>query len=269
MSDNTNLLNTNNYNMKLDSKNLIIFEYNKLLNEYMSHIIKQLVIKDSVHYLFIVNRGFDLLKNIFISFFYYTKNLELTVHHLRKSYLYYTEFIGQVGEDSNSFLQLNSKDACLFVYKKTIYEINDEYKKNFELSKKEQETFFDIKENIFIFTKILKLICLKYIQPENKFLEKNNTIYFKNIKQFMVKIINELKKSDFKKDQDINDIYNFINYVENNVVHLDKIQQLLIVFLKKSNSHEIDSMKLCKLLLNIEENNNQTSIKFINKLFRK
>ena len=61
----------------------------------------------------------------------YTKNLDLTVYHCKKAYLFYVEFIGQIGDDNNSYLQLNSKDATLFVYKKTIFEINNEYRKQF------------------------------------------------------------------------------------------------------------------------------------------
>ena len=30
----------------------------------------------------------------------------------------------------HAYLQLNSRDATLFVYKKTIYEINNDHKKN-------------------------------------------------------------------------------------------------------------------------------------------
>ena len=94
--NNKNILNTDNYKKQVDDKKFILFEYNKLLNEYISHIIKHLVINDNTHYLFVIQRGFDLFKNIFTMLLHYTKNLELAVHHLRKSYLYYTEFIGQV-----------------------------------------------------------------------------------------------------------------------------------------------------------------------------
>ena len=69
------------------------------------------------------------------------KNINLVSFHLRKSYLYYAEFIGQIGEDSNSYLQLNSKDACLFVYKKTIYDINEEFKKRFEDDDRKETDF--------------------------------------------------------------------------------------------------------------------------------
>ena len=70
-----------------------------------------------------------MLKNVMNVLFLYTRNTELIYKHLNKSFLYYIEFIEQIGEEGNSFLQLSSKDAMLFVYKKTIFDINIEYKK--------------------------------------------------------------------------------------------------------------------------------------------
>lgn len=264
-----NILNTDNYKKDFDDKKFILFEYNKLLNEYLNHIINHLVIKDNTHYLFVIQRGFDLFKNIFITLLHYTKNLELSVHHLRKSYLYYTEFIGQVGEDSNSFLQLNSKDACLFVYKKTIYDINEDYKKNLELTKKEKQDFFNIKENIFILTKIIQLVIDSHINKErNLFVDEKSLFYIKSIKQFMGKITTELKKNSFKTDKEFNNIYNFIYFVENKNIEMDRKKQLLYHFLKKNNTMKIDNLKLCKLIF--QDNCNELSpIKFINKLFKK
>ena len=61
----------------------------------------------------------------------YTKNLDIIYHNCQKAYIYYIEFIGQIGDDNHSFLQLNSKDAALFVYKKTIFEINNDARKDF------------------------------------------------------------------------------------------------------------------------------------------
>ena len=196
--NNKNILNTDNYKKQVDDKKFILFEYNKLLNEYISHIIKHLVINDNTHYLFVIQRGFDLFKNIFTMLLHYTKNLELAVHHLRKSYLYYTEFIGQVGEDSNSFLQLNSKDARLFVYKKTIYDINEEYKKKMELTEKEKEQFSILKKNIYLLTKIMQIMVESHINKErNLFIDKECSSHIKGIKQYMGKITTELKKKFF------------------------------------------------------------------------
>ena len=47
----------------------------------------------------------------------------MSILYCKKTLRYYIEFMGQLGEDGNTFLQLNSKDAVLFVYTKTIFEI--------------------------------------------------------------------------------------------------------------------------------------------------
>ena len=65
----------------------------------------------------------NTLKHIFNTLLLYTKNLNLTVYHCKKAYLFYVEFITQIGDENHSFLQLNSKDAVIFLYKKTIFEI--------------------------------------------------------------------------------------------------------------------------------------------------
>ena len=82
----------------------------------------------------IVTKGIESISHIFTFILLYTKNLELTVYHTKKSYLYYNEFINQINDENNSFLKLNSKDAILFIYKKSIFEINK--KKGFVIDKK-------------------------------------------------------------------------------------------------------------------------------------
>ena len=66
-------------------------------------------------------KGVESLTYIFNMLIMYTKNLSLTYYHCEKSLFYYIEFIGQIGDDNHSFLQLSSKDAILFIYKKTIF----------------------------------------------------------------------------------------------------------------------------------------------------
>ena len=262
---NKNILNVNNYNSKLENNEIIMQEYNVLINEYLSHISKQLLIKDNIHYLFVINRGIDLLKNIFIILLHYTKNLELVIHHLRKSYLYYTEFIGQVGEDSNSFLQLNSKDACLFVYKKTIYDINEDFKKKYELTEDEKKQFFNLKENIYLYTQIIKIFCKNYIDGDNIFLKDNRDIYIKTLNNFMLKILNLLKKI---KKENYEIIHLFIDYIECKNFLLERKQTLIYHFIKKMIVSDINIGKIYKLAVDDENYVLLTPIKFINKLFR-
>ena len=54
---------------------------------------------------------------------HYTNNVTFTYYHCEKGIYYFTEFISQI-ENENSFLKLSSIDAIIFVYKKTIYNIN-------------------------------------------------------------------------------------------------------------------------------------------------
>ena len=95
---------------------------------------------------------------MFSNIFYYTKNLELSFYHTQKAYYIYIEFIEQISDDNVTFLQLSSKDAILFVYKKTIFELNNECKKNNkELSLEEQ----NILGTVNLYINMYKKICIK------------------------------------------------------------------------------------------------------------
>ena len=55
----------------------------------------------------------------------------MALHHSEKSILFYVEFITQIGDENHTFLQLNSKDAIIFLYKKTLFELDEEYVSSF------------------------------------------------------------------------------------------------------------------------------------------
>ena len=101
------------------------------------------------------------------------KNLDLSIHHCDKSTLYYVEFIEQIGNDTNSYLRLNSKDASLFIYKKTLFDINNEYRKQFNLENIDKQImcFVELVSNIInIFIEdILKknLKNVSYLERDN------------------------------------------------------------------------------------------------------
>jgi len=74
---------------------------------------------------FIILRGLETTTHVFKYVLVYTQNLEAAFHHAQKAIYYYLEFITQVAEQKNAFLQLSSRDAITYVYKKTIYLINN------------------------------------------------------------------------------------------------------------------------------------------------
>jgi hypothetical protein len=89
----------------------------------------------------------------------YTNNLELTLFHTQKSILYYIEFISQIGEDIQNHLKLTTKDATLFIYKKTIFDINEEYKQTYQESPSTKETI----KQLDIYINVYNTILIHYI----------------------------------------------------------------------------------------------------------
>ena len=132
-NNSNNIFNVDNYKKNnlttIKNSNILILFIN-LINDFILYFVESIEVKNMDYYNYILIRGIESMKHIFNLLFIYTQNLELIIHHLKKSYLYYVEFLNRIGVDKNSFLQLNSKDAIIFVYKKTIFDINTEFKKN-------------------------------------------------------------------------------------------------------------------------------------------
>ena len=85
--------------------------------------------KNLEYYKYIFIKGINTICHVLKILLLYTKNTSLVFHHCEKSFFYYIEFIRQIDEDCHTLLKLNSTDASFFVFKKTIYEINEEYRK--------------------------------------------------------------------------------------------------------------------------------------------
>jgi hypothetical protein len=184
----------------------ILTKFIEVLIEYMRLISEKINIKKKQYYIFIFERGIETLIHIFSMIFYYTKNLELTFYHSQKAYYFYIEFIEQISDDTITFLQLSSRDALMFVYKKTIFEINNDIKKKcVPLTKDEQIIIDYIDINIPIYKKLIKLMLThKDFKYENK-LEYIN-ICCDKIQELTI-ILTRYKKKE--------SIYLFINLLEN------------------------------------------------------
>ena len=142
------LYNIENYNSSLNvAANDILNKYNLLITEYFKLNIKG--VKEWM-------RGLETISHVFEIMLYYTKNLELTYYHSQKAFYFYGEFISQIIEDPNNYLQLSSKDATLFVYKKTIFEINAQIQKGVKILTELDKTKLDILNS---YISILKKIC--------------------------------------------------------------------------------------------------------------
>lgn len=150
------LLNISNFNKKMTSSVEDVLEkYMLVVIEYKNFISEKIVMKNKKHFEFIYRRGLDTISHVFSMILFYTKNLDITYYHSQKSFYFFVEFIEQIIDIQHSFLQLSSRDASVFVYKKTIYEINNEYRKSVENDKDSNAQDLEI---INLYIEIYKLL---------------------------------------------------------------------------------------------------------------
>jgi len=253
--ENTHSLhNVDNFNKTLDKNiNDVMNKYTELIIEYLKFIYENIKIQNLVYSKFIVIRGLETITNVFSIILYYTKNLDLTCFQCQKSFYYYIEFIGQISEDQHTFLQLNSRDAINYVYKKTIFEINSEFKKNMLNLTKENEEKFD---TINMYIKIYKILLLKIINVDSK-INKINTDSFE-------KLCNKLNNTKFNIEN-LRLFETLVVILDNKINDVEKIFEIFLLYLKKINKKteiikkSIDKTYLDDFELYIEE----TTDKFI------
>lgn len=134
----------------------VLNKYVSLVCEYYEFIGEKTIIHNK-QYPYLRMRGLDTISHVFFMILFYTKNLELTYYHSQKSFYLYVEFIEQILDVQHTFLHLTPIDASIFVYKKTIYEISQEYRKEYENL---DETY----DRIHTFIQIYKQIPPQYLK---------------------------------------------------------------------------------------------------------
>ena len=259
-NDNDIILNKKNYkSIEFDKqqKKTIYVLFTNVLFDYLRAFKSNISEKKRTYSLKVIQKGISMLKNVTNVLFLYTRNTDLIHKHLNKSFLYYIEFIEQIGEEGNTFLQLSSKDAVLFVYKKTLFEINTEYKKKMEYTKQESIIIDDILTNLNLFTTISEFVLfhnsesihdinINYLQRRiNKMIDK----YLKKISiPNLNKITSELFHYLVLNDLSINEI----------LLHIEA----LLSKIKPSVNYEKFKDNLMKHTITTTTNHN----KYINKL---
>jgi hypothetical protein len=142
-----NLTNSNNYNSRIEANHIsIITSYNKIILEYIQNITTNKK-KFSEN---ILIKGMDTISHTFKYILYYTKNMELTSYHAEKALFLYIEFIDQITDDQNMFVILSCKDACVYVYKKILTELNKSYYKQNETEITDDAFFTYLHDYIYL-----------------------------------------------------------------------------------------------------------------------
>ena len=100
-----------------------------LTHEYTNRMNELYIATNNKHHFYIFIRGLETLYHIYQYLLFYTQNVHLAHNYCQKSIYFYIEYINQIMDDPNVFLKLTITDAILFVYKKTIYNINPKLSK--------------------------------------------------------------------------------------------------------------------------------------------
>ena len=227
----------------------------------MRFISEKITMKNKLYYKFIFERGIETLMHIFSTIFYYTKNLELTFYHTQKAYYFYIEFIEQISDDNVTFLQLSSRDAILFVYKKTIYELNNEYKKNIkEPTADEKNILSFVNSYTYIYKNIVQFII------NHKDFKYETKMDYINLSCDCIEFISEtLNKTKIKKGS-IDCIYLFTNLLADKKIEIKEFFSLLEEFIRKINIKKRIDDKTIKNKIYDSEINNFIADNEINKI---
>ena len=153
MSGVLNLNVITNYFPTLEDDDIeIMNSYVIIIQTLLNHIYTNITITKEEYLKYIIIYGIESITHIYKLLLLYTKNKSLTLHHCEKCVLFYVEFITQIGDDNHSFLQLTSKDAIMFLYKKTLFELDETYVKDCSHSTEHKEKIerFHLLSKLFV-----------------------------------------------------------------------------------------------------------------------
>ena len=264
MSKEFNISDIDNYNSNYNYEIYlyIIKAYYDVIVEFLETAKENIMVKDNKFNIFIIKRGIETIQNVFNLLFLYTKNINLTIYHCKKTFYYYVEFIGQIGYNNNSYLQLNSKDAILFVYKKTVFDINNEYKTNFTINETEKKFV----EHINNYNIIINNFYFFILKKSN---EENIELNIQKFNNLIKKILSE-KKYNIKKNYILKKIIFFQKKIHKRSISINKYITIMELFIKKIKKKNIDDKQIIKKILNTDFSSNieeLTPLRFTNWLF--
>lgn len=222
------------YNLKLEetyevvldnSIKEVIINYTTLLNYYVIYSIENIKSKN----VNIFNKGFSLISNVFITILMYTKSLNTTIHHTQKAILYYIEYITQITDkDENMFFNLTLKDAIVYVYTKTIYDINENIRSKHIMTKFENRNFKVMHElienynNLILFISKIDLFNNIEISEKKESLLNIHLLYNEHICKYYNNIYSSVVDNSLKKLEKCN-TFLYENYNNNEYNDMEQI----------------------------------------------
>ena len=266
----TNIGNTGSYKKTFEYERCSEYNdcYTKIICDFLEYAIEHIKLLNNNYYYFVLQRGIQSLSHIFNILLLYTKNIDITLTHCNKALYYYIEFIEQIGVDSNSYLQLNSKDATLFIYKKTIYEINSDHRKKFKLNKVGKKFLSTLRDMNAITNEIVLFIFReKPLNINKKEQIVNYTIL--HTKRIMNKLNNDTY-DNLKIRLPI--LFYFVRMLQHDKIAVDQFLSIYESFVKKIKKKKIKKEAIKVKLYhpnNILFRTHYTPLKYVNWLFNR
>ena len=222
---------------------------------------ENIFIQEPIYYLYVIVKGIECISNVFITLLLYTKNFNLVYYHCQKAFCYYVEFISQIGNENHSFLKLNAKDAILFVYRKSIFQVDNDFKKKYKSKQSEKAFYSEICDICKRINKMSEIQLSKLdITDNNEKMKKiimNNSEIFKHIyfKDNLLQIlyINDKIINDLQDHFDTQFIFEVINYYNKKVSNTSKETYILnnYNFIFNDSYLNYTPLRIANLLYNI------------------
>lgn len=265
------------YKIKLEENiDIILEKIFYLTYNYSNLFFENIKINNKKYFKYLLLNGLKTITTVFSYILMYTRNLEAAYFYSEKSYYIYIEFVSQIDNHNHSYLQLNGKDASLFVYKKTIFEIDNNIKKDYICKEKDKLDILNYFLGILL--KIFNFYYHDDLQDDlEKYklnLENNKKDNFKILKS----IISLFTLKTFSLENNIKYTKLVIEFIDLFLSHLfiylkdsknkvDKIQIYLDILLSKLKKKKINNNNLDKIKrFGIKDIINKTPKKLIDTL---
>tara|TARA_Y100000816_G_scaffold140462_1_gene99491 strand:+ start:423 stop:1124 length:702 start_codon:yes stop_codon:yes gene_type:complete len=173
------LKNMDFYNDKINfSLKDVFFSLKMLLERYIECCYDISNINIEKHYL---EKGINIIINVFKILLMYTRNLEIAKLYTSHSIYFFIEYINQITskESEIHFVNLSLNDAILYVYRKSIFEISDSYKKKFTLDDKDNLKLKKINYLIILYKSLF--LHIFFVFDKNNESEINENFKIMNI----------------------------------------------------------------------------------------
>jgi len=206
------------YNIENYKKLLIniLLKYNEIVVQYLNRIHEQTKISNLDYLKYIIISGVKTITHVFRMLLFSCKNQNLSYEYCNKAVYYYIEFISQIGYENNCYLNLTPKDAGLFVYKKTIFNIVAEF-----IKQSNNEHTLEINELILNLTDLIMYRIIKSISNETFINISELELLITKLKKYTNSLKNMLDNKHTNNDN-IKDKLSIISEVED-MAHLESV----------------------------------------------